>query len=262
MSDATAIAVNPYSAPNSELQQSVGNTDVIADPRLAIERGYDFSIGELLSEAWQKTSGVKGILWGGFAAIAVVSAAIQLVIQLVGVGIIGVSALGGGASMVFGIIAVALLSVFLSVVVIYPFLAGSNMIGIRQAAGQPVEFSEMFKHFGRTLPLFGLGLLIFILSSIGYLLLFIPGLYISVASILAIPLVVERKLSAWNALLVSCKAINKHWFKVFFLLLSMSLILFVSALPLGIGLIWTLPMFIVMIGVLYNRIFGVLPPAA
>ena len=62
--------------------------------------------------------------------------------------------------------------------------------------------------------------------------------------------------------MVSCKAITQHWFKVFFLFLTMNIVVWISMLPLGIGLIWTIPMFIVMIGVLYNRIFGVLPPPA
>lgn len=36
----------------------------------------------------------------------------------------------------------------------------------------------------------------------------------------------------------SRKAIMHHWFKVFFLLLAMSLIIFASMLPLFIGLNW------------------------
>jgi uncharacterized membrane protein len=82
-----------------------------------------------------------------------------------------------------------------------------------------------------------------------------------VAYILAIPLVVERKLSPWQALETSRKAITQHWFKVFGLFLVLGVIVLVSAIPLGIGLVWTLPMAIIAIGVLYRTIFGVLPPA-
>jgi len=35
----------------------------------------------------------------------------------------------------------------------------------------------------------------------------------------------------------------------------------IAGLPLGIGLIWTLPLLIVTMGVLYRTIFGVLPPS-
>lgn len=37
--------------------------------------------------------------------------------------------------------------------------------------------------------------------------------------------------------------------------------LLLSAIPLGIGLVWTLPLAFIAIGVLYRTIFGVLPPA-
>jgi uncharacterized membrane protein len=269
MSEAPAITVNPYSAPSSELQQADAG-GVIADPRMAIARGYNFSIGELLSESWQKTKGVKGIIWGGFITLIGAMFGVQIALYIVGAifgaGVFGLGAMmGGGSSLaafgVLGFIGFTLLVTLAMLLVMYPFLGAINMVGIRQAAGQPVQFSEFFSHFGRTLPLLLTGILMVIISNIGFLLLFIPGIYFCVASVLAIPLVVERKLSAWQAIIVSCQAVNKHWFKVFFLLITMGIILFISALPFGIGLIWTLPMFIVLIGALYNRIFGVLPTA-
>ena len=78
---------------------------------------------------------------------------------------------------------------------------------------------------------------------------------------LAIPLVVERGLSPWQALEASRKAITQHWFKVFGLFFVLMLIMLLSMIPLGIGLIWTLPLLIVTMGVLYRTIFGVLPPS-
>ena len=35
----------------------------------------------------------------------------------------------------------------------------------------------------------------------------------------------------------------------------------VSAIPLGIGLVWSIPLMVVAMGVLYRTIFGVLPAA-
>ena len=74
-------------------------------------------------------------------------------------------------------------------------------------------------------------------------------------------LVVERGLSPWQALEASRKAISQHWFKVFGLFFVLMLIMLLSMIPLGIGLIWTLPLLIVTMGVLYRTIFGVLPPS-
>ena len=71
--------------------------------------------------------------------------------------------------------------------------------------------------------------------------------------------VVERGLTPWQALEASRKAITQHWFKVFGLFLLLGLITLISAIPLGIGLVWTIPLFVIAMGVLYRTIFGVLP---
>jgi hypothetical protein len=55
----------------------------------------------------------------------------------------------------------------------------------------------------------------------------------------------------------SRKAIHRHWFKVFGLYVLMSFICVLSSIPLGLGLIWTFPMFIMVGGILYREIFGV-----
>lgn len=98
-----------------------------------------------------------------------------------------------------------------------------------------------------------------LLIYLGMILLLIPGIYLAVAYLLAIALVVERGLSPWQALEASRKAITQHWFKVFGLLIVLGLIIIVSAIPLGIGLVWSIPLMVVAMGVLYRTIFGVLP---
>lgn len=269
MSD--VIVQNPYAMPGSELQEvpPPGQVPTVTE---ALNRGYDFSIGALIGEAWQKTKGTKGIIWGGFlvfyAAISVASFVMILLMSLFGAaGAVGLAGLtdgsGGGllAAGAFGVIFMGLAAVLAILALMYPFIAGINMVGIRQAAGQPVRFAEVFSHFGRTLPLLGAAILMGILVNLGYMLFILPGIYLTVALMLTVPLIVERKLSAWEAMMTSCKAINKHWFKVFFLYFLLGIILVISMIPLCIGLIWTLPMFIVAQGVLYRTIFGVLPPA-
>lgn len=259
----------PYAAPGSELLEQATPGQAPSIPE-ALNRGYDFSIFELLGEAWRKTKGTKGLIWGGFFVYVGIMIGAQIALYLLtlvlGLGAFGLAALGGGeGAAVAGAAGILLITLFSSLVTLalsYPFMAGFNMIGIRQAAGQPLRFAELFSHFNRTLPLLGAGILMSVALVIGYLLFVLPGIYLSFALVLTIPLVVERKLSPWQAMRVSCQAINKHWFKVFFLFLAMSILLWISMLPLGLGLIWTLPMFIVMMGVLYNRIFGVLPPPA
>lgn len=249
MSDAST---NPYAAPTSTLQIDHDHSQAPSIEE-ALSRGYDFRIGDLLNESWQRVKGTKGIVIGGFLVFYVVMMAASFALG----GVFGLLGLAGGDSilsviteLVVGMVASALA---------YPFMAGLNMIGIRRAADQPISFNEVFAHFGRTVPILITALLSTLLVYIGFLLLIIPGLYLAIAYMLAIPLVVERGLSPWEAMEASRKAITQHWFKVFGLFLLLALIGVLSMIPLGIGLVWTLPLFVIAIGVLYRTIFGVLP---
>ena len=71
------------------------------------------------------------------------------------------------------------------------------------------------------------------------------------------PLITDKGMGVWEAMETSRKAIHKCWFRVFGIYLLMILIYLVSMIPLGIGLIWTMPMIIMVGGILYRRLFGV-----
>lgn len=243
---------NPYAAPTSALQETPRDTQVPSIEE-ALSRGYDFTIGDLLSEAWQRVKGTKGIIIGGF----VVFYAVLLVASFLIGGFFGILGVVNDSPML-SVVVEMVVGIFASALA-YPFMAGINMIGIRRAADQPISFNDIFSHFGRTVPLVITAIISMLLIYLGMILLIIPGLYLAIAYMLAIPLVVERGLSPWQALETSRKAITQHWFKVFGLFLLLGLITGISAIPLGIGLVWTIPLFTVAIGILYRTIFGVLP---
>ncbi|UCJ18658.1 hypothetical protein K5Q02_09970 [Pseudomonas sp. MM211] len=252
MSD--VISANPYAVPTSELQEAPSSNEAPSIEQ-ALSRGYDFSISALISEAWQLTKGTKGIIIGGFLIFYVAIFIASFVIGAV----LGIFT-AFSENLVLIIIG-QIVTTILASAVSYPFIAGLNMIGIRRAAGQPYSFNEIFSHFGRTVPLLIVAVVMMLFIYLGMILLLIPGIYLAVAYMLAIPLVVERGLSPWQAMEASRKAITQHWFKVFGLFLLLGLILAISAIPVFIGLIWTVPLFVVAMGVLYRTIFGVLPVA-
>src|SRR5690606_1748481 len=165
---------NPYSVPSSDLLDKAAPGQALSIEE-ALTRGYDFSISDVLGESWRKIKGTKGIVWGGFFAVAGVMTGAQLAIYLLalafGLGAVGLASIGGeGAAMAgaAGFLLITLLSSVVMLAITYPFMAGFNMIGIRQAAGQPVRFSELFSHFNRTLPLLGAGILMTIVTLIGF----------------------------------------------------------------------------------------------
>lgn len=245
---------NPYATPGSSLHEPRVNSGALSVEE-ALARDYDFRIGEVLGEAWHKVKGMKGTLIGAVLIYGVAINVISFVIAFV-LGLLGLFQVSHAGTQVLEIV----VNVFAGALC-YPLLAGLNLIGIRRAADQPAEINEMFSHFGLFMPLFITGLGITALIYLGMFLLLLPGIYLGVAYSLAVPLLVERNLSPWQAMEASRKAISKHWFKVFGLFLALGGILLLSAIPLGIGLVWTLPMAFIAIGVLYRIIFGVLPPA-
>lgn len=243
---------NPYATPASQLQQTPTGAGAPSIEE-ALARGYDFRIGDVLGEAWHKVKGMKGTLVVAAIIYAVAVNLLSFVIAFV-LGLLGL--IHDSEPSVLQI----LVSV-LAGALCYPLLAGLNMIGIRRAADQPATINELFAYFGLFVPLLVTGLAITVLTYLGLILLVLPGIYLGVSYALAIPLVVERGLSPWQAMEASRKAIGQHWFKVFGLFLALGLIMLLSAIPLLIGLVWTLPLAFIAIGVLYRTIFGVLPPA-
>lgn len=209
----------------------------------------DFSIGDTLKEGWQRVSGLKGPFW----AAAVVVFIFMLVAGLALSAIANVLSLTNGT---VGLVAQLLLQLAI-MAAIYPFMAGIAMLGVRRAVDLPISYQEAFAYFAYVSPLVIAGVLMSILMTLGFLLLIIPGIYLSVAYMFTVPLVVEKNLSAWQAMETSRKAVTRHWFKFFFTLLILGIIFVLSAIPLGLGLIWTYPMLVAVMGILYRDTFGV-----
>lgn len=99
-------------------------------------------------------------------------------------------------------------------------------------------------------------IIMYIMLAIGFLLLVLPGIYLSVAYYMALPLVVEKNMSPWQALETSRKTVTHRWFRMFGFLIIMSILITLSMIPLGIGLIWSLPLFLIAYGIIYRNMFG------
>ncbi|MEA3410868.1 MAG: hypothetical protein U9R74_04940 [Pseudomonadota bacterium] len=244
---------NPYSPPEARVEDMVpagASGGTLAD---GIAGRYDFSMEDVFKEAWRRTEGMKGAFW---------AAAIVIIIAMTAVGVLLEFVLGSPpddpeAVMTAGQLASGFAKQLISSGVSYPLMAGLLMIGVRRSVDLPVSTHTAFSYFNHAVPLFVVGLLTALLTYVGFLLLLLPGVYLMVAYILVVPLVTDKGLGPWHAMEASRRAITRRWFKVFLVLLVTSLILLVSAIPLLIGLIWSYPWAINVIGVLYREIFGV-----
>lgn len=238
-----------------ELDGDVPETTVAgATAQLAEMTPGRFTVLTLLNDAWRYSKGVKGSLWGGLVVM-------HLVLMVLG----GVAALLAPplfmGSEPLAVVAVegalqALLS-FLS----FLFAAGILMIAVNKIGQRYFNWKMVFVGFRRVGVLLQLFVLQSIMLVIGFVLFILPGIYLSVAYILAIPLIFLRGLGPWQALEISRQAVHKRWWTVFFALIAMGVLICISAIPVGLGLIWTVPMLVVMVGVLYYHFFGMVEEA-
>lgn len=203
-----------------------------------------FSIVESLKEAWRQTNGVKGQIWLAIFVNGLILAGINGLIT--GLSLLIPEGSVNIAITVIGQIAYGIGSTILT--------AGLLYMGVKRLKGDVIRWQHLFSGFEVSGKVIITWLMSLILIFIGYLLLILPGIYLTVGYGLALPLVVDKRLSPWQALETSRKAIHKVWWKFFALMLVMTLITFVAAIPLGIGLIWVAPMGVVLCGVLYKTI--------
>lgn len=232
----------PYQTPQSDVAQpSAPSTGQYGSVEKAIAGDYEFEIGDVIKEAWEKTKGVKGSIIAGIALIYVIVFAIM----------------GGFAFLAPGSFSMSIISQVILTVVLLPMEIGLAMIGLRKSVDQPFKFNMVFQYFGFIVPLILVTIVSYILIMIGLVLLVLPGIYLAIAYSFALMLVVEKKMGLWEAMETSRKAVTKRWFTLFLFWIVMGIILIISMIPIGIGLIWTIPMACVAYGVIYRNMFGV-----
>ena len=239
----------------------------------SLEKGlqgdYELSIFDILSEGWRLTDGSKLVIIGSLFLVWIISGLIQNILFLplpILMGLVGVvieQNFGAFNSETFAIVLAGLMFIgfiilmFLSMMAQAPLWAGLEMIGVRRSVDLPISFRYVFEYFKQFLPLALTTLIVMLFATIGFVLLIIPGIYIVVASFLAMQLVADKKMGPWSAFKASVRAITHKWFHVFSLFFILFGILAISTIPCGVGLIWAWPLFINTKGVLYRNIFGV-----
>jgi len=136
------------------------------------------------------------------------------------------------------------------------FLGGLYYLAVRKVVGDDVSWKMTFKGFSVAWKIFVVAILQTILITIGLFLLILPGIYLIIGYMMTLPLIVDKGLSPWQAMETSRKAIHRVWWKIAGLSLIVGFIITISAIPLGLGLIWSWPLAIIMVGVVYCKLFG------
>ena len=243
---------NPYEAPTSDFNAPAAALGLRANLDASLAGDYDFTIAEVMSEAWQLVRGMKASFWGA----AVVLGLLHLLGEVICSAIFGMFLTQPVSLLVQGILNTVVGAL------LTPLTMGLQMMCVHRALGATVSFSTAFSYFSRSGPALAGALLGLLLGYLGTLALVIPGIYLGVAYGLTTQLVCDQEMGAWEAMETSRRAITHKWWRVFGLGLLVALIALVSAFGLLIPLIWTVPWAMMTTAVLYKRIFFAPAPAA
>ncbi|PHS39369.1 MAG: hypothetical protein COB07_06340 [Sulfurovum sp.] len=208
---------------------------------------YDFDIIGIIKEGFRRIEGVKGTFVAAFGVYIVVAIILQMILGLVFP--------SPPAPAEPNLLNQQIITI-LSYPVLMPLMVGIIMLAINYSRGESIAFKDVFNYYHLTGKLALAGIFIYIMTVIGFILLILPGIYLSIAYVFALPLIVDKGMDVWEAMELSRKTVTQHWFKVFGLMFLLSLIMGLGALVFGIGLIWAIPlMFITLYGLLYVSIF-------
>jgi branched-subunit amino acid transport protein AzlD len=205
--------------------------------RRALAGEYSFTTGEILSEGYQASDGFKGTVWIAIGIITAISIVIGIFTEL----------LGGSQLVEF-------LADTIGALIIQPMNAGLMMLGVLYTGGKAVRPQQVLDYYERALKIVLLQLLIIICFLLGCLLFILPGLYFLVGVSLAKAIMLKYDLGIRESMRISIRIVHHHWFSFLGLYVVMGLTVIVSAIPLGIGLIWTIPMAVCVYGKLFNTV--------
>ncbi|TMM44832.1 hypothetical protein [Colwellia ponticola] len=229
----------------------------------AVKGDYDINVKAVLTEAWQYTLQSR------------VSINLSLFLVLffgMVVSFIASSFFGGIEVVIEDPQLLQIINIIVTIAV-WPFMAGIEMMGVYHAINKPTQTKMIlsFLHRGSWVAL--CALLTSLLISIGFQLLIIPGVLLAVLLSLTVPLVVEKKLTPMQAIILSIKALR---FKVmpllsiytvlfmalFSLVLPVALLVESTFAPIAIvvflfGFSYLAPWYYNVKGILYRDIFGV-----
>ncbi len=238
---------NIYQAPTSDLSENVTHSDY-GSLEKGLSGNYQLTVADVINESWRLTKGTK---WTFNIAISVYGILIILASVLALLPILLSLVVNPGVLIVLAVV------FYLGLMLLSnPMTIALIMMGINRATDQPISAGMLFSQYHKTFPLFAVILVSGILINIGSYLLIIPGIYLAIAYALSAPLVAEKDLSFWRAMETSRKAITHKWFTMFGIVFVLLVLNMIAMLPFGIGLIWTIPMSFIAIGITYRNIFG------
>ncbi len=161
---------------------------------------------------------------------------------------LGLKYLEGTRQMMLGIMA-GLIDTFLTVGMLYT--------GLRILRREPAPFGTLFAGFTRFVPVLIAYLLVDILIGFGFFFLIIPGIVLALGFSQWALLIMDRRVDGIRAMELSWKLMRGYKLEYFLLWLVLIGINFAGLIPLGVGLLITVPFTFAVQAAFYDRLIVV-----
>ncbi|MCL9783286.1 hypothetical protein M9194_17795 [Vibrio sp. S4M6] len=225
----------------------------------AISGDYELSASGILKEAWNNTT--KNFF--SFTPAILILLAVQLLIlylalklQLGDLSVI-FKALEHSSDLTQKVFQAMLVANFSSEVISAPIYAGVSLMAMSHSAGLSTKLKHIGKGLQFTIPLIIATLISQLVQGIAGLFLPFVSLYFSMAFSNATLLICEKHLPPLQALMLSFRAVNKKFLTLSGVYLLVLVMFFVATIFYGIGLIFVLPFFFHVKGIVYRNMFGI-----
>jgi len=244
---------NVYAAPEADLRDPTSSYRTGGSIDDAIAGNIEIGMIATMGEAWRNVKGFKTSCLVAFILYFVIAMFASFISTPIIFGLLAVGADEATATLIGGVVQMV------TSIVIMPMFMGIHIMGMRHAENKSVSAGSIFNYFGRAPAVFLCYLIMTIMIMLGLLLLILPGIYLMIAYMFAMPLVVEKNMSAWRALEVSRKALSRKWFPIFGIFLLVTIINMLGMFTIFIAWIWTVPWSVLTMSMIYIKFFGAEP---
>jgi hypothetical protein len=220
-----------------------------------LEGDYDLAIGSCVTRGWEL---VKKNFWPAVGVTFLVMLAIGVPNQIIGHFTRPVSnelirqhhiSAGG----IFTLVSLSILGAPIYIVL----MAGLYKYFLKLIRGESATVGDAFSGFGPCfVQLVLLGWVQSALVVIAFACCVIPGLYLGIAWLFAVPLVIDKGMGFWDAMELSRKMVSKHWFVVLGFLLVYVLLFLAGIIACFVGVFVTMPISIAALMYAYESVFS------
>ncbi|MFV0446883.1 MAG: hypothetical protein ACK5MF_00180 [Vibrio sp.] len=225
----------------------------------ALSGQYQLNVGDVLKESWQTT--LKHFV--SFTPAIIVMITIQIAIFFIALKLqLGdpaaiLASLEQGTGFPEGMIEAIFVANFSYEVVSAPIFAGVSLMAMSHAAGLQTQTRHISKGLQFTVPVILATLVGLVFQGIAGMIFPLLSMYLSIAFSNSILLICEKRVPPMQSLFLSLRAANKKLLPLASLYLIVLIMFVTAALMYGIGLIFVVPFFFHLKGIIYRNMFGV-----